>query len=72
MFNRKCLIELIIFQSIRIYLHMNEQELVKKLDELIALKDLEIKNQNYELAAQIRDDIRRYNTQLEELMNNQN
>jgi protein-arginine kinase activator protein McsA len=48
---------------------MSEQELIIKLDELYELKEKEISNQNYERAAQIRDEIRKYTEQLEELMN---
>jgi protein-arginine kinase activator protein McsA len=48
---------------------MTEQELITKIDELIELKTTEISNQNYERAAQIRDDIRKHTEQLEELMN---
>ena len=48
---------------------MSEQELIVKLDELYELKVKEISNQNYERAAQIRDEIRKYTEQLEELMN---
>lgn len=47
----------------------NEEEIIKKLDELMELKKLEISNQNYERAAQIRDEIRKYTERLEELMN---
>ena len=48
---------------------MTEQELIIKLDQLTELKNAEISNQNYERAAQIRDEIRKYTEQLEELMN---
>lgn len=48
---------------------MNEQELIIKLEQLTELKATEISNQNYERAAQIRDEIRKYTEQLEELMN---
>jgi protein-arginine kinase activator protein McsA len=48
---------------------MNEQELILKLEQLTELKSKEISNQNYERAAQIRDEIRKYTEQLEELMN---
>jgi protein-arginine kinase activator protein McsA len=48
---------------------MNEQELIFKLEQLSELKAKEISNQNYERAAQLRDDIRKYTEQLEELMN---
>ena len=48
---------------------MTEEELIIKLDELTKLKQTEIQNQNYERAAQIRDEIRKYTEQLEELMN---
>ena len=51
---------------------MTEQELIKKLDDLIEQKELEISNGNYERAAQIRDLIRKYTDQLEKLMNNEN
>lgn len=51
---------------------MTEQELIKKLDDLIEQKELEISNGNYERAAQIRDLIRKHTNQLEELMNNEN
>ena len=46
-----------------------EQELINKLDKLIEEKELLIKNQNYEQAAFIRDKIRTYTNQLEEIMN---
>jgi protein-arginine kinase activator protein McsA len=48
---------------------MNEKELIIKLEELTELKNTEISNQNYERAAQIRDEIRKYTEQLEDLMN---
>lgn len=48
---------------------MTEEELIIKLDELTKLKQTEIQNQNYERAAQIRDEIRKFTEQLEELMN---
>lgn len=48
---------------------MNEQELIIKLEELAELKNTEIANQNYERAAQIRDEMRKFTEQLEELMN---
>ena len=48
---------------------MTEEELIIKLDELTKLKQTEIQNQNYERAAQIRDEIRKYTELLEELMN---
>ncbi|MBP5984323.1 MAG: UvrB/UvrC motif-containing protein [Fluviicola sp.] len=48
---------------------MNEQELINKINELTELKKSEIFNQHYERAAQIRDDIRKYTEQLEDLMN---
>lgn len=48
---------------------MTEQELIIKLEQLTELKAKEISNQNYERAAQIRDEIRKYTEQLEELMN---
>ena len=49
--------------------HMTEQELIIKLEELMVLKKTEISNHNYERAAQIRHEIRKYTEQLEELMN---
>jgi protein-arginine kinase activator protein McsA len=48
---------------------MTEKELIEKLDELVKLKEIEINNQNYERAAQIRDEIRKYTEQLEDVMN---
>jgi protein-arginine kinase activator protein McsA len=48
---------------------MSEQELIDKLDELYQLKETEISNQNYERAAEIRDEIRKYTELLEDLMN---
>ena len=48
---------------------MNIEETIQKLEELNNEKVLEIKNQNYERAAKIRDDIRKLTDLLEELMN---
>jgi ATP-dependent Clp protease ATP-binding subunit ClpC len=48
---------------------MTIEETIQKLEELKKEKELEIKNQNYERAAKIRDDIRKLTDLLEELMN---
>lgn len=52
---------------------MTEQELIAKLDKLTVLKSQAIKAQLYEKAASLHDEIRKYNKQLEDLLNkNQN
>ena len=48
---------------------MTEHELKDKLDNLYEEKESLVKNKNYERAAAIRDEIRKYTEQLEELMN---
>ena len=48
---------------------MTEQELIAKLEELIELKSQAIKAQLYEKAASLHDEIRKYNEQLEDLLN---
>lgn len=45
-------------------------ELIAKLEKLDQEKHEAIKNQQYVLASSIRDQIRRYNEKLEDLMNN--
>ena len=48
---------------------MTEQKLIAKLDKLTALKSQAIKAQLYEKAASLHDEIRKYNEQLEDLLN---
>jgi protein-arginine kinase activator protein McsA len=52
---------------------MNEKKLIAKLDKLTALKSQAIKDQLYEKAAALHDEIRKYKEKLEDLLNkNQN
>ena len=48
---------------------MSIEELIEKLEILIADKEQAIQNTEYERAAQLRDEIRKYNDLLEEAMN---
>ena len=48
---------------------MTEQELIAKLDKLTALRSQAIKDQLYEKAAALHDEIRKYNEKLEDLLN---
>ena len=48
---------------------MNEKKLIAKLDKLTALKSQAIKDQLYEKAAALHDEIRKYNEKLEDLLN---
>jgi len=45
------------------------KEIIIELENLTKEKDISIKNQNYERAAKIRDDVRKYTDELEDLMN---
>jgi len=45
------------------------KELITVLENLAVEKDREVKNQNYERAAKLRDDVRKYTDELEDLMN---
>lgn len=52
---------------------MNEKKIIAKLDKLTALKSQAIKDQLYEKAAALHDEIRKYKEKLEDLLNkNQN
>lgn len=53
-------------------MEMTEKDLVEKLNKLAEQKSEVIKNGHYERAAQIRDEIRKYTEELEELMNKKN
>lgn len=46
-----------------------QEELIELLEKVQMLKARAIKNQQYEFAAQLRDDDRKYRAQLEDLMN---
>lgn len=46
-----------------------QEELIELLEKVKVLKARAIKNQQYEYAAQLRDDDRKYRAQLEDLMN---
>ena len=46
-----------------------QEELIELLEKVQVLKARAIKNQQYEYAAQLRDDDRKYRAQLEDLMN---
>lgn len=46
-----------------------ESELTEKLEQLEIEKDNAVKNQQYELASNIRDQYRKYNALLEDLIN---
>lgn len=48
---------------------MKEEGLIKKLNDLITQKDEAIKSQQYEHAAMLRDEIRKYTEMLDGLMN---
>ena len=48
---------------------LSEQELIEMLEKIEIMKAKAIKNQQYEFAAQLRDDERKYRAQLEDLMN---
>lgn len=48
---------------------MTEKELIAKLDKLTALKSKAIKDQLYEKAAALHDEIRKYKEKLEDLLN---
>lgn len=48
---------------------LTEGELIEILENLAKQKMRAIKNQQYEYAAQLRDDERKYRVQLEDLMN---
>jgi protein-arginine kinase activator protein McsA len=48
---------------------MTEKKLIAKLDKLTALKSQTIKDQLYEKAAALHDEIRKYNEKLEDLLN---
>ena len=52
--------------------NITEKELIDKLIELNKEKEKEIANFNYENAARIRDQIRRFTIDLEDLMNKKN
>lgn len=45
------------------------KEIIIDLENLTKAKDISIKNQDYERAAKIRDDIRKFTDELEDLMN---
>ncbi len=45
------------------------KEIIIDLENLTKEKDISIKNQDYERAAKIRDDIRKFTDELEDLMN---
>ena len=49
---------------------MTEQELIAKLEKLSAQLEQAITERKYELAASLRDEIRKYTEQLEDLLNN--
>lgn len=48
---------------------LNEEELIELLENLAKQKARAIKNQEYQRAAEIRDQERKYREQLEDLMN---
>jgi protein-arginine kinase activator protein McsA len=48
---------------------MNEKKLIVKLDKLTALKSQAIKDQLYEKAAALHDEIRKHKEKLEDLLN---
>jgi protein-arginine kinase activator protein McsA len=48
---------------------MNEKKLIAKLDKLTALKSQAIKDQLYEKAAALHDEIRKHKEKLEDLLN---
>lgn len=48
---------------------ITEKELIEKLEQLTEQKSEAIKDGHYERAAQIRDEIRKFTDELEELMN---
>jgi ATP-dependent Clp protease ATP-binding subunit ClpC len=45
------------------------KEIIVVLENIEKEKDTAIKNQNYELAAKLRDDNRKYTSELEDLLN---
>jgi ATP-dependent Clp protease ATP-binding subunit ClpC len=45
------------------------KEIIAVLENIEKEKDTAIKNQNYELAAKLRDDNRKYTSELEDLLN---
>jgi ATP-dependent Clp protease ATP-binding subunit ClpC len=45
------------------------KEIIAVLENIEKEKDTAIKNQNYELAAKLRDDNRKYTNELEDLLN---
>lgn len=47
----------------------NREELIEKLEKLEIDKAIAIKEQQYEKASMLRDEYRKYNTLLEDLMN---
>jgi protein-arginine kinase activator protein McsA len=49
---------------------MTEQELIAKLEKLSAQLEQAIAERKYELAASLRDEIRKHTEQLEDLLNN--
>ena len=49
-----------------------QEEVIELLEKVQALKARAIKNQQYEYAAQLRDDERKYRALLEDLMNEPN
>jgi len=49
---------------------MTEQELISKLEELSVQLTQAITERKYELAASLRDEIRKHTEQLEDLLNN--
>ncbi len=52
-----------------IHKKLSEQELIEILEKIELMKAKAIKNQQYEKAAQLRDDQRKYRNQLDDLMN---
>lgn len=50
---------------------LTEQELIEILEKIEAMKAKAIKNQQYEHAAKLRDDQRKYYAQLEDIINHQ-
>jgi protein-arginine kinase activator protein McsA len=52
-----------------IHKKLNQAELIEMLEKLEFMKAKAIKNQQYEFAAQLRDDERKYREQLEDMMN---
>jgi protein-arginine kinase activator protein McsA len=48
---------------------LTQQELIEILEKIEAMKAKAIKNQQYEKAAELRDNQRKYRNQLDDLMN---